>query len=309
MNPAAAEKSDDGFGARPTLGLPLGGHLFVWASFVVLGLGLFGVSRLYEGQNVWRSWTESGELRHSAYAERIYVEDVFRTQANTWSNLAYVIVGFYALALGGNDQRSRPARAGGYVIQTPAMSFLFGAACCYLGIGSGLFHASLTRWGQQLDVAAMYAPLLACFAMHLGRWACAARSRWGFPGARIWPVLTGLVVVTSYLLYRYKWSMSSRVVLTTLILLVALFGLLDIFFARRRLRLRWLGWSSVALIAAITCRQLDVAGKFSGPDAWFQGHAIWHVLTALSLACLYAYHRFEVSSGASAALPLRSQQL
>ena len=241
-------------------------------------------------------------------SERIHVDDVFRTHANTWSNLAYVIVGLYALALGVSDQRSRPARAGGYVIQTPAMSLLFGAACCYLGFGSGLYHASLTSWGQQLDVAAMYVPLLACLAMHLGRWACAARGQWEFPAAPIWPVLTGLVVVTSYLLYRYKWSMSASVVLTTLILLVGLLGLLDVFFARHRMRFRWLGWSSVALFAAITCRQLDVAGKFSGPDAWFQGHAIWHVLTALSLACLYAYYRCEVSSGPSAAQSLRSYQ-
>ena len=58
----------------------------------------------------------------------------------------------------------------GYVIRTPAMSILFGFACCYLGFGSGLFHASLTRLGQQLDVAAMYSPLVAAIAMNVGRW-------------------------------------------------------------------------------------------------------------------------------------------
>ena len=110
-------------------------------------------------------------------------------------------------------------------------------------IRQGLYHAALTRWGQHLYMTAMYALLLACLAMPLARWACAARGRWGFPSALIWPVLPGLVVVTSYLRYRCKWSMSASVVLTTLILVVGLLGLLDGFSARHRSRFRWLGWS------------------------------------------------------------------
>jgi len=46
-------------------------------------------------------------------------------------------------------------------------------------------------------------------------------------------------------------------------------------------------------VAARICWVLDVAGKFSGPDAWLQGHAVWHLLTALSLAAIYLYYRNE----------------
>jgi hypothetical protein len=38
---------------------------------------------------------------------------------------------------------------------------------------------------------------------------------------------------------------------------------------------------------------MDVVGKFSGPDTWLQGHAMWHLLTALSLATIYLYYRNE----------------
>ncbi|MSU23189.1 MAG: hypothetical protein EXS32_05115 [Opitutus sp.] len=281
--------------SRSVLGAPWRVHAFAWGGVVVLVLLLLGASRHYEGQNIWRGWTESRELRHPGYAERIQVEDFFRTRANTWSNLAFVLVGLYALALGEGDRRAQPPRAGGYVMATPAMSLLFGAACCYLGFGSGLYHASLTRWGQQLDVASMYPPLLACLAMSVGRWLRPWHRQATFrtiPGSTI---LSVLVVVTSYLLYRYKWSMSARTVLTTLIVSVTCGGLVDAVLARRTLHFRWLLWSTLALVAAIICRQLDVAGQFSGPDAWLQGHALWHVLTALSLACLYAYHRSETT--------------
>jgi hypothetical protein len=262
-----------------------------------LVLGLIAVSARLEGQDVWRGLVESGELRRPGYAERIYRGDFFRTRANTWSNLAFVVVGFYAIAHGWADLRAKRTPAeGGFVVTHPVMSVLFGVACCGLGVGSGLYHASLTRWGQHLDVASMYPPLLVCIAINLGRMTRRNGCGAGLStGARSW-LLASAVATVSFLLYRYKWSMSSFVVLATLILTVGACGLSDLIFKRRELHLRWLGWATGALAGGIVCRQLDVARKFSGPDAWLQGHALWHVLTALSLAFIYVYYRSERGS-------------
>ena len=281
--------------SRLFLGLPVRDHTFVWGGLALLALLLLALSSAYHGKSAWTGWVESRELRQPSYAERIYAEHLFRTRANTWSNLAFVVVGFYALALGCRDIRRPACPDDGYVLATPALSLLFGVACCFLGFGSGFYHASLTRWGQQLDVASMYPPLLVCIALSLGRW-LRRFDRPATPRAiPLWPLLAALVVVTGYLLYRFKWSMSSGTVLTTLILATTAAALVDAGFAHRTLRFRWLAASTLALAAAVLCRQLDVAGKFSGPDAWVQGHALWHVLTALSLAAAYAYHRSEKS--------------
>ena len=277
-------------------GLPIRVHAFAWGGLLALVLLLLGVSHYYQNQNVWSTWTESRELRHPGYAERIYPDEVLRTRANTWSNLAFVLVGFYALALGCHDQRREPPVEAAYLINTPAMSFLFGVACCYLGFGSGFYHASLTRWGQQLDVAAMYAPLLALIAINLGGWVPRVKIRDAQEGLPTWPILAGLVLAASFLLYQYKWSMSSAKVLPTLILTVAILSVGDQFQRRRKLSVPLMMLSTVALIAARLCSQLDVAGKFSGPDAWLQGHAVWHLFTALSLAGMYLYYRSELKS-------------
>jgi hypothetical protein len=274
--------------AGPWPGLTFRAHFAVWSMIGLLVLGLLAVTRLHDGADVWQGWSEGRELRQPNYAERIHRAAVFRTRSNTWSNLAYVVVGLYAGAAAWADWRRRPRAGAGYVARTPALSVLFGLSCGYLGFASGLYHASLTRWGQQLDVASMYAPLLAALAMQAGRM---ASCRW--PRLAVWPGLLGVVLAADLLLYRFKWSMSSTVVLSTLILLLGIGGVSDLVFARGRLGPRWLAASLAALIAAVACRQLDVAGRFSGPDAWLQGHACWHVLTAVSLAFLYAYHRAE----------------
>jgi hypothetical protein len=281
--------------------LPARAHAIVWGALVALVLLLIVTTRGYDGERVWDGWRESGGLRHSEYAERIYPDKVFRTQANTWSNLAYIAVGFYAFAFGWNDLR-RPQPAGaGYLVRTPAMSYLFGAGCCWLGASSGFFHASLTRIGQQLDVASMYGPLLALVAISLGRRLPRVRlgkNRQGSirEGHATWPWLVGIVVLASAVLFYFKWSMSSLVVLSTLCGLVGICALVDRFWPARNFDLGWLGWAIVALVVGTACRQIDVAGRFTGPDAWLQGHALWHLLTAASLGCMYLYYRSETDS-------------
>lgn len=276
--------------------LPLRVHGWVWSALVGLVLILSVVARSGEGQGFWDGWPESSDLRRPGYAERVYSHDLFRTRANTWSNLAFVLVGFYALAIGRQDRHPPHSSASGYLARTPAMSLLFGLSCCSLGVGSGFFHASLTRTGQQLDVASMYAPLLVAIAVNCGR--CLPQVRWpGRPRSLpTWPGLGALVLVACILLYQFKWSMSARTVLSTLILMVAAGALLDVFRTASQMNFRWLTLASISLLAGLACRQLDVAGRFSGPDAWLQGHALWHFFTALSLGCLLLYYRSEVLS-------------
>jgi hypothetical protein len=170
MNVTDRCSSDSGCQESFTKGLPGWMHAAVFGGLCLIILLLLGATSVFKGRSIWRGWTESSELRHPVYAERVYFDDVFRTHINTWSNLAYVLIGFYALAFGWRDHRCRQTVADNYLKQTPELSFLFGMACCYLGAGSGVFHASLTRWGQQWDVAAMYAPLLVLIAINLGRW-------------------------------------------------------------------------------------------------------------------------------------------
>lgn len=56
---------------------------------------------------------------------------------------------------------------------------------------------------------------------------------------------------------------------------------------------RWVALMVVSLGLAVLCRQLDVAGRFSGPDDWWQGHCAWHLLCAVSLGTAYLDQRSE----------------
>ena len=271
-------------------------HIWVWGLFAVVVVALLATQAALQGHDVWAGWREGSELHKPVYAEAVHMDALFRTRANTWSNMFYVAAGLYAIVLGVYDARRRLPAKSGYLASTPAMSVLFGTACCYLGFGSGLFHASLSYRGQQMDVAAMYSPLVALIALNIGKWRPEIKPR------RTWPLLCALALTVSALLFVYKWSMSSSVVLPGLILAVMAFGVADRFQKRTQLGWRWLVAAGGMLVLSAVCRGLDVQGRFFPTgDAWLQGHSFWHLFTSLALMCAYFYYRSETELGAGRA--------
>lgn len=283
--------------------MPRAVHAFAWGGTLLAAIAVILAAAAAEGTGPWEGWDEGRALRRPGYAERVWPDRPIRTRANTFSNLAYVTVGLYACGLALADRRR--ARLAGpdappvnIVVATPALSVLFGLSCLWLGFSSGLFHASLTRAGQRLDVAAMYPPLLSLLAIAAARALPPRIGRCFGAVVPTWGVLAAVIVVAEIALWRWKWSMSATTVLSTLIAAMAGVTVAEHLRWPGRFRSAWLGWGACLLAAGIACRQSDVAGSFPvGPESWLQGHALWHLLTAAALATLYLHERSECERG------------
>ncbi len=279
--------------------MPRAVHAFAWGGTLLAAIAVILVAAAAEGTGPWEGWDEGRALRRPGYAERVWPDRPIRTRANTFSNLAYVTVGLYACGLALSDRRR--ARLAGpdappvnIVVATPALSILFGLSCLWLGFSSGLFHASLTRAGQRLDVAAMYPPLLSLLAIAAARALPARIGRHSGGGLPMSSVLAAAVFGAEIALWKWKWAMSATMVLSTLIAAMALVTVAEHLLRPGRFRSAWLGWGACLFAAGVVCRQTDVAGQFPvGPDSWTQGHALWHLLTAAALGTLYLHERSE----------------
>ena len=259
-----------------------------------------GMLLVWMGLDVWLNGTvwAGMQISQSAltieYCEFNRVDRFVHQPMNTYSNLVYFYLGVFILGIAQEDAKNRrtlkPNRLEGF----PLLSALMGVCFVYLSVGSAFFHASLTYAGQRVDMNATYAIMLtlAGIALYhvLHRITLTATQKNGW-------VLALLMIIGLFLTIALLIS-SSRLVPALILFLNVLMVIHYVQF--RRERSFWLIIVSLVLIvAAIKIRTLDVQKVGCNPQSFFQGHALWHVLTALSSFCSYAFFRFAKGPGAS----------
>lgn len=271
-------------------GIGLGGTLIVFLFFLVL----FGV---FQEVPVWTDWTPADEFLQPEYGEQIYPDSIFRTRINTWSNLVYICFGFYAIALAIYDWKRNWSLARGYLCATPAIGFLFGISGIYLGLGSGFFHASLTRYGQQFDVGGMYAMMICMVAIAVGSWLPQIQFRRNSKIYPSWPIIAVLAIFSSIYFSVYKWDYSFARISNYLTAVLFLFAISSLIQPGKHLQIAWFVAGVASILLGSKVRDLDIADQFSAPDAIFQGHAVWHFLSCMLFVFLYLYFRSEEREG------------
>lgn len=196
--------------------------------------------------------------------------------SNSWSAFGYVLAGFLMIVL---------SRGQGWVSAFPrGAAATFGVTAIIVGIGSVLLHATLTLWGQFFDVLGMY--LVGSFLL------VRAVARWrGIPdniAIVLYVLLCGALVTVLIV------EPEVRRWLFAVVLILAI--LVELIFARplregALVRLYLLGILAKAVAFAIW--NADQHLLWCAPESMVQGHAIWHLLGAVSIWLSFSYYRSE----------------
>jgi hypothetical protein len=189
--------------------------------------------------------------------------------ANTWSNLGYVFAGIALLALGlRRDDRTLR---------------IFGAAEIVVGVASFVYHMSYTGVLQVLDFFGMYVFTNLLIALNLVRLGALSRER-------LWRVYATSVVALTALTVALRFTpFPIQGIVFVAILAIVATELLD---RRPRIDRRFF-WASLAtLTVGAGFSAADVTGAFCDPGNHFvQGHAVWHLLGAVSLVFAAFHYR------------------
>jgi len=218
----------------------------------------------YAAESVWKGWSPATCLPDDCFCEAIR-EGVVRQPANAWSSLGFVIVALWIVL---RLRQSGPVRA----VLSAAEAWLFVCSLFLLGLGSALYHASLTFAGQVLDVAGMY--FVATFIL-LHRLA----PRFHLPPA---PSVVLFVLGNAALMTAQVTTPSLRRVVFSALLVTAL--VVEWRFSAGR---KWLAAGAFLMALAVVIWALDRERVVCSPHSVLQGHALWHFLSAIAAACLF----------------------
>lgn len=260
-----------------------GTGLLIWLWTVQMG-----------GAHVWNGF-DAAMGNAFGFCEANHMDSVIRQPSNTWSNMGYLFVGVFILALAIHDLRlPNRLEADNFMVRHPIFSVLFAVSCLILFFGSFFYHASLTAFFQRIDQAAMYSLVLLVISVNVyrlfPRWRLLKRWR-----------SSHLLFVLAFTLA--LWGVFSHIsvlnINSTFPALVAISLVSSLVYLRYAGRgLHFLKYFKVAygtLFMGGAIWALDRSHTLCNPESLLQGHALWHLLTAASALLLYMFYRSEAN--------------
>lgn len=238
--------------------------------------------------HIWEGMQLSKSAITAEYCEFNNPKAFFHQSINTYSNLAYFFFGCVIVLQGLRDRKQK----GNFLAQFPAFSILIGICMIYLSFGSAFFHASLTWIGQRVDMNGTYGItilLLALGIAHLfGKHLRSPKNQ---------KLLIVSIVLFVLAFYEVALHVSSGKLIPILILASLSSMLLEYFKNRQKKSILLILLTFILILIAVQIRTLDVQKIACDPLSFFQGHSLWHLLTAMSSFVTYSFYRFDFEKG------------
>ena len=201
-------------------------------------------------------------------------QSVFPAQlAASFSSLAFVLLGVWTLLGGLRPALGTPERR-----LTPA----FGAIFIFIGASSFIYHATLSFFGQFLDIFSMYT-----FGILLALGALYRSGRLGPRAAfALFVALTAILAVVQYLVPDARRLLFALLLLPGIVLELMPFvtG-----YSPRSPNVRFIYVGVTTMVVAYGIWLLDQTAYFCEGHSLLQGHAIWHVLGAVAAVMIVAH--------------------
>ena len=216
---------------------------------------------------------------------------------NTWSNLAFVVAGLSLLVAAGIDQGKwevrDPTEAPNPWVTGGFYPSFFGVIVMLMGPGSMVFHAGLRQWGSIVDNLSMLMLTGFVILFNVGVLVPALRKKGVFVATYV-GVVGGLIAIE----FATKGAQAVTLTIFAVTLLGAVGTEIALWFNKGKLA-RVMRNPAAAVFALSTFVMVFViwilsrdGGPICDPDG-FQGHAIWHLGTAVASGVWGHYLRSE----------------
>ncbi len=269
-------------------------RVFFWPFFgtLLFAGGLFILYKLNQYIDPWKSWRQAlGNATNFCELNRF--DQLIVQPSNTWSNLGFIIVGLIFISIAKNDHvYEERSNVNNLLAKFPGFSFIIGFSTLYMGIGSFMYHATLTYFFQKLDQTGMYFLLIAFISYLLFKIFPKIKYRGKeYISNRFFIVCA---VIVQLFFYFFLWKLPVNILFPSLTLLFILTNLFLMIKMKDNVSYTKLIIASlITFLIAVTVWLLDITDKLCSPTSIFQGHSLWHLLCAVSIFLAYMFYRSE----------------
>lgn len=279
-------------------------HLFrvvtiVSCTLMLCIVGFFVLLSMLEGS--WSNWSQATCMPNDCFCEKP-TGTLLQQPVNTFSNLAFCLTGVIVFVMIGYAlDKNRDDSEEDYKNEAqPESAFwlygaVYGMGNVFLGLGSGMYHASMAFVPQVMDNVGMYFIICWAFAYNMVRLAPRRVQRSVFFSVYL-SMLIIFTLINIYMANVRRYAFFAMV----------LFYMASEYYVDRHMKVRFelapqnyqmnmKVWVSalVSIAVGFVFWILDQNKILCNPTGYFQGHAVWHALCALSSWLLFYYYYAE----------------
>ncbi len=231
----------------------------------------------------WHSWAPASCMPDDCFCELIRKTSTVWQWANSWSNFSFVFVG---VMMWGSYRATRreSEHARNFMNDNPLFSATYIIAVVLIGLTSWFYHASLSFVGQWFDNQSMY--LLALYIIFYNL----TRSQRMRPESFLYAYLWANIAFGILQLY---FPEARRFMFAGLLVLALVSEVLIRLKQKPQIHSNYLWGALGSIIAAYVIWVLDREKILCEPASLLQGHAVWHMLCALSAWFMFIYFSSE----------------
>lgn len=212
---------------------------------------------------------------------------LIKQPANTYSNIAFIIAGFI---IAWNLMTEKYAVNKNRLTTTLFYPVFFSTLCVLMGPCSMAMHASTTIIGGYIDVMSMY--LLASFMFAYASIRLNKLSESKFFSLFL------IAVLICNIVYFYKKTIlgwiDSNTIFGVFIVTATLLEFVIIYRNKIEIQKKWAFLFSATFLLSFTIWNLSKTGNMLCDEySLIQGHAIWHILDAITLYFMFRYYVSE----------------
>jgi hypothetical protein len=270
-------------------------RVFTWPIFgtLIFSILLFVVYKLNQYITIWDKYKQAGG-NATLFCEVNRFDQLIVQPSNTWSNIGFIISALIILSIAKNDRKYyERSKVNNLLARYPGFSYLSGFSLLYLGLGSFLYHASLTHTFQKLDQTGMYFVLISATAYNMYKLFPKIRFKKQLYSSHKFIIIKAIVLMLAF--FFYLWKLPINIIFPLMVLTFFLTNFIVQTKLNHSVPIKaFIQTSFITLLLSYTLWILDKTSLLCSPTSPFQGHALWHILNSISILLVYLYYRSEI---------------